>query len=324
MGRVNGDMASMRIAIPSSASVLVKKSKLAVESSSAGFVKRAVRCFEPSPVRSTVMPFAVTFLFLHFSPLAAQTAFSPVLDAGYRQMYNLQFGDAHKTFHEWEGSHPGDPLGPTSDAAAYLFSEFDRLGVLQTQLFVDDEKFKDSAMLTPDPRSKQSFESAVTRSEQLSEMALRVSQRDENAYFAKVLNRGLRSDYLALIEKRYLASLGDMKSGGILAEKLLALDPSCYDAYLAIGVEKYILGLKPAPVRWMLRLYGAQADKDGGISKLQLVAAKGHYLAPFARLLLAVAALRDRDTAQARELLRGLAREFPNNRLYARELARLH
>ena len=103
----------------------------------------------------------------------------------------------------------------------------------------------------------------------------------------------------------------------------MAINPSYYDAYLAVGVENYILGLKPAPVRWLLRVYGAQTDKDLGIEKLRLVAAKGHYLLPFARLLLAVAALRDKNRNQARDLLAGLAREFPHNKLYQRELDRL-
>ncbi len=51
-------------------------------------------------------------------------------------MYNLQFADAHRTFLEWEKSHPSDPIGPASNAAAYLFSEFDRLHVLQSEFFV--------------------------------------------------------------------------------------------------------------------------------------------------------------------------------------------
>jgi hypothetical protein len=239
-------------------------------------------------------------------------------------MYNLQFEEAHKTFSAWGQLHPDDPLGPTSDAAAYLFSELDRLDVLQTELFLDDEKFKQSRKLTPDLATRQAFDQALAKSEQVAEGVLTRSPQDENALLAEIMNRGLRSDYLALIEKRYLASLGYMKSAGILAEKLLAINPSCYDAYLAVGVENYILSLKPAPVRWLLRMYGAQTDKDLGIKKLRLAAEKGHYLLPFARLLLAVAALRDKNRNQARDLLAGLAREFPHNRLYQRELERLH
>jgi hypothetical protein len=69
-----------------------------------------------------------------------------------------------------------------------------------------------------------------------------------------------------------------------------------------------------------LRLAGGETDRKLGIEKLRLAAQKGHYLAPFARLLLAVAALRDHDKERARELLAALAHEFPKNPLYAREL----
>lgn len=245
----------------------------------------------------------------------------PTLEAGYHQMYDLQFVQAHNTFHEWERLHPRDPLAPSSDAAAYLFAEFDRLGVLQSELFVNDEKFKKSAMLTPDPAARQQFENALARSDLLADAILARSPNDSNALFAKTLNLGLRSNYVGLIEKRYLASLGYMKSAGTLSDKLLATDPTRYDAYLATGVENYMLGLNAAPVRWLLRIYGARADKEQGIARLKLTAEKGHFLLPFARLLLAVAALRDRDKNQARELLGGLAREFPDNGLYARELS---
>jgi hypothetical protein len=256
-------------------------------------------------------------------PPSAATAAPPTLETGYHQMYNLQFDGAHKTFHQWERLHPDDPLAPSSDAAAYLFAEFDRLGVLQSELFTDDEKFKKSSKLTPDPAAKREFENALAKSDQLADTILARSPQDSNALFAKTLNLGLRSDYTGLIEKRYFASLSYMKSAGILGDKLLAIDPSCYDAYLATGVENYMLGLNAAPVRWLLKLYGAQADKDAGLRKLTLTAEKGHYLRPFARLLLAVAALRDKDRTQARALLGGLARDYPRNELYARELSRL-
>jgi hypothetical protein len=134
---------------------------------------------------------------------------------------------------------------------------------------------------------------------------------------------GLRGDYMALVEKRNFAALSTIKSARATAERLLSQDPSYYDAYLAIGVENYLLGLNPAPVRWLLRIGGAQTDKDQGIAKLRLTAEKGHYLAPYARLLLAVAALRDHDHMEARRLLSGLADEFPQNPLYRQELSRI-
>ncbi len=245
------------------------------------------------------------------------------LDLGYRQMYNLEFPSAHQTFTGWERANPDDPMGPVSNAAAYLFAEFDRLHILQGEFFVHDDKFKRLPKLAPDPAAKQSFQDEIARARQLSSRILEHNPGDKDALFVSVLALGLRADYDALIEKKYLDSLSGMKEGRTLAEKLLSIDPGYYDAYLAVGVENYMLSLKPAPVRWILQMGGLQTDEQRGIEKLKLTAEKGHYLRPFARLLLAVAALRDKKPAEAREILADLVHQFPKNSLYAEELARL-
>ncbi len=238
-------------------------------------------------------------------------------------MYDLQFERAHQSFHQWEQLHPDDALGPVSDGAAYLFSEFDRMQILQSEFFVDNASFLHIRRLDPDPAVKASFESALARGQSIADGVLKRSPDDENALLATVLRLGLHADYLALVEKRYLTSLGEVKEGRELAGKLLAAHPQCYDAYLAIGVENYLLSLKPAPIRWLLRLGGAQTDKDVGIANLRLTAGKGRYLMPYARLLLAVAALRDNNRPQAKRTLAWLAGEYPQNRLYREELAKL-
>jgi hypothetical protein len=256
-------------------------------------------------------------------PGAASAQGPATVEAGYRQMYNLDFEGAHQTFQSWEHTYPEDPLGPASNAAAYLFAEFARLHILESELFTDDDKFARRDRLTPDPVIQTAFESELKKAEQMADQNLSHAPGDHRALFAKVLAGGLRGDYTALIEKRNLAALSSMKLSRSMAERLLAEDPSYYDAYLAVGVENYLLGTNPAPVRWLLHLTGAQTDKGDGLTKLQLTAEKGRYLAPFARLLLAVAALRDHDRNKARNLLTGLAQEFPQNPLYRRELDRI-
>jgi len=255
--------------------------------------------------------------------VAAPVPVIPAIDSGYRQMYNLQFNDAHKTFGDWEREHPQDPLGTVSNAAAYLFAEFDRLNILHSEFFVEDSMFRRRPKVAADPSARKAFDAEVARTEQLADALLAHSPRDADALFAKILALGLRADFDALIDRHYMDSLKVMKSSRATAEQLLAIEPSYYDAYLAVGVENYLLSLKPAPVRWFLQWNGAETDRDRGIQNLKLTAEKGHYLAPYARLLLAVAALRNKDKAQARGLLAGLAGEFPQNRLYSVELARL-
>jgi hypothetical protein len=246
-----------------------------------------------------------------------------LLEEGYNDMYNLAFDDAHRCFQDWEHSHPGDPMGPVSDAAAYLYSEFDRLKILQSEFFVDDNAFFRRHTGTPDPIARRDFEAALRRSEQLANTILKQSPDDKTALFATVLGLGLHADYTALIEKRYFASLNEVKQARGKAEQLLARHPDCYDGYLAIGFENYVLSLKAAPLRWFLRMKGAQTDKDTGLASLRLTAKNGHYLKPFAELLLAVAALRDKNQAEAKRLLSHLTAQFPSNQLYRDELKKI-
>jgi hypothetical protein len=104
---------------------------------------------------------------------------------------------------------------------------------------------------------------------------------------------------------------------------LLSTSPQFYDAYVATGIQKYLVGLRPAPVRWMLRLGGIKGDREEGLHDLELGAERGHYLAPFARIVLAVARLRQHNHEDAVQLLVGLRRQFPHNPLFAEEIARL-
>ena len=265
----------------------------------------------------------LTLLCASLACYATDAASPHDLDHGYQQMYNLDFPGAHATFRAYQQAHPQDPMGYVSNAAAYLFSEFNRLHILESDLFIDDHSFDNRSKLTADPAVKTEFEKELATSTDLANKVLARNPQDKDALFAMVMTNGLRGDYAAMIEKRNFASLAYIKAARVQAESLLAIAPTCYDAYLAVGVENYLLGSKPAPMRWALRMTGAQTDKDEGIKRLRLTAEKGHYLAPFARLLLAVAALRDQDRQTARTLLAGLATEFPGNQLYAKELARI-
>jgi hypothetical protein len=240
---------------------------------------------------------------------------------GYRAMYNLQFDEAHGIFAKWRERHPDDPFAYVSDAAAYLFAELDRLRILQAEFFLEDRGFDKN--VKADPEIKQKFEEAVTKGEALAQAALKRSPTDTNALFAMTMAQGLRADYHGLIEKRYLPSVKAMKEGRAYAQRLLQIDPHFGDAYLAIGVENYVLSQKPMPVRWFLKLYGSETDAERGVEHVKLCIEHGRYMKPFARLLLAVVAIREKNFDHARQILHSLAREFPKNPLYAEQANKL-
>ena len=83
------------------------------------------------------------------------------IERGFQSMYNLEFDQAHQDFSTWERLHPDDPLGPVSQAAGYLFAEFARLGILESQLFTNDKNFESRSKLAPDPKVREQFNDAV-------------------------------------------------------------------------------------------------------------------------------------------------------------------
>jgi hypothetical protein len=245
------------------------------------------------------------------------------LDQGFRLLYNLDFDQAHVVFLSWQREHPQDPVGPTAEAAGILFSEFHRLGVLEAQFYEDDKSFLNRDKPNPDSGVRDRFNAALARAQSAAGARLATSPRDRDALFAMTLSSGLQADYAALIEKRNMSSLRYTRDANDWADKLLAVDPDCYDARVATGFSKYIIGSMAAPVRWLLRIGGVSGDKKQGIVELQMTADHGRYLGPFARILLAIAYVRDKDKARARGVLASLRDEFPNNTLFAREIARL-
>ena len=248
---------------------------------------------------------------------------SPSLDRGFHLLYGLDFTAAQQQFTSWQQEHPDDPLGPACEAAGLLFSEFHRLGVLEEQFYEDDRAFETRKKFTPDPSVRDRFDAALELAERRAQTRLNSSPNDPDALFAMALASGLRADYAALIEKRNLASLHFTKQATIWAKRLLAVDPEYYDAHLATGVSQYIIGSMAAPVRWLVRLGGVSGDKQAGIRELETTAQHGRYLAPFARILLAIAYVREKDLAHARQILIALRNDYPENPLFVREIVRL-
>ena len=271
-----------------------------------------------------IFPAAVIYgvLIIRGSCSAEDLKSEPVYSA-WLQMYDLKFDEAHAILKDWQQSHSDDALGPASDAAAYLFAELARLGVLESELFVDDEQFKNRRTFDPDPAVKSSFTQCIADADRLADASLQRSGNDARALFVKTLTHGLRADYAALIEGRGLRALNYTKAGRVYAERLMQADPGAFDAYLGPGVENYLLSLKPVALRLLLRLTGSQVDREKGLRNLESTAQNGYYLEPFAKLLLAVAALRDNQKDRARDILSELHNRFPDNRLYSMELSRL-
>lgn len=248
---------------------------------------------------------------------------APEIDSAFHLLYELKFDEARAGLIAWEKSNPEDPVGPAAEAASHLFEEFYAQGVLTSDFFLDDKRLLGGIKGKPDAARGAAFAAANRRAEDLSKARLRTNPQDANALFALTISTGMQADYASIIQRHQLDSLHHMRAAEDYAHRLLAVAPSAADAYLALGAANYIIGCLPAHTRFFLWFGGVHGDKRGGMKQLGETAERGRFLRPFAKLMLALAELREHEIASARKHFQQLASEFPQNPLFQRELSKI-
>jgi hypothetical protein len=257
--------------------------------------------------------------------LTAGVLNDPDLILGFHLLYELKFDEARKRFTTWEHEHAGQPIGPALEAASSLFEEFYRKGVLTSEFFLDDKRLLGGIEGDPDAALDEQFASAAQRAGELARRRLQNQRLDPEALFALTLIEGMQADDLFLIQKRQIESLHHLREADRDARVLLQIAPDTDDAYVALGAANYIIGCLPAYKRAALWVGGVHGNKALGMEQLSRAAssAHAHYLRPYARLMLALAALREKNADVTRQQLRALVVEFPENSLFAAELAKV-
>ncbi len=246
----------------------------------------------------------------------------PELQSGFHSLYAQNFPEAREKFADWESRNPEEPFGQVAVAASYLFEEFYRQGVLTSDFFLNEKKFLNGIDGKPDPGRMKSFQVAIERAQKLAKQRLAKNARDPEAFFALTLAAGMESNADLILKKHHLESLKRLKEANEHGKELLALQPDANDAYVALGSANYIIGSLSGGKRFMLWFGGIHGDKKLGMEQLGKTIDGGRYLQPFAKILLALAARREKKNPLAQKLLRELSEEFPESPLYAAEYAK--
>ncbi len=245
------------------------------------------------------------------------------IEAAFSRMYNFDFQGAQALVNRHIAADPGDPLSYAVRSSAYLFSELDRLSILESEFFSSDKRIADHKKLEPDPNTRTQLFQAVNDAQSRAEARLASNPNDQEALFAYCITSGVLTDYTALVEKRQIGSLSLVKRAASYAQRLLSVNPKYYDAYLTTGMTQYVIGSLPFFVRWFVKIDNLNPSKEEGMKTVELVANKGHYLRPFAKILLAVANLREKKPTESQKIMAELASEYPENPLFKKELAQL-
>jgi hypothetical protein len=262
--------------------------------------------------------------FARETPDVASPAFTtvPELSAGFDLLYEQKFAEAREAFGNWESRNPDQPFGQVAVAASYLFEELYRQGVLTSDFFLNEKRFLHGIDGKPSAERMSHFREALTKARQLARERQKTDPKDGEALFALTLAAGMESDALSILDKKHLDGLKRMKEANEYAKQLLAQHPDTADAYIAPGIANYIIGSLNPGFRFALWFGGIHGDKKLGMEQVSKTAENGRYLRPFAKIMLALAARREKQNVLAQKLLRELSAQYPDNELFASEYAK--
>ncbi|HXZ13845.1 MAG TPA: hypothetical protein VEG64_15790 [Candidatus Sulfotelmatobacter sp.] len=246
-----------------------------------------------------------------------------LLENGFTHLYELKFTQARQEFLAYQKARPEDPLGKAAEAASYLFEEFHAKGVLTSAFFLNDDRFLGGIEGSPGENRNQAFVAANHAAREMAKKSVKANPHDPHGLLVLTMTDGLESNYAAMIEKKQLQALSFMRQAESEANALLAVDPDAKDAYVALGMANYVIGCLPGYKKAFLWFGGVHGDRNRGIQQMKSAAEQGHYLRPFAKILLALAYEREHQGEHAHPLLADLCAQFPSNPIFARELALL-
>ena len=246
----------------------------------------------------------------------------PELTAGFRFLYEQKFPEGREKLSAWSAQNPDSPFGYAAQAASYLFEEFYRQNVLTSDFYLNEKKFLHGIAGKPDAEQIKNFEEAIVQTRKSAALRLASKPNDAEAYFALTLAAGMESNADMILKKQHLEALKRLKEANEYAKILLAEQPDAADAYVAMGSANYIVGSLTVGARMMLWFGGIHGDKKLGMAQVGKTADNGRYLKPFAQIMLALAARREKQNALAQKLLLELTEEFPDSPLFAAEYAK--
>jgi tetratricopeptide (TPR) repeat protein len=243
---------------------------------------------------------------------------------GHNHYFNLEYEQAVANYRQALEINADDPNTYNHVATAILFKELNRLGMLETSAFKEDNQFLEREKPQPDPKVAEEFRKYLFEGRTRAEAILEKEPRDRMAWFALAQNYGLQANYQFMIEKSYVAALRNGQRARGFSNKLRKHYPEFTDGYLVAGVQEYVVGSLPWAIRALIALGGVRGSKQQGEEWVTMVADRGELVRTEARVLLTLLYRRERRPLQAAELLEGLIAEFPRNYVLRLELAAMY
>lgn len=249
---------------------------------------------------------------------ASTVAAEPLTRSGFERYYSLEYDKAIRDFEKVQQLHPDDPFATNHLLNAVLFRELYRTGALDTSLY-SNNSFLTKKQFPIDPKARAEIRRLTEHALEQAERRLRRDPNDVEALYCRGVTRGLRSTYLGLVEKAWIAALRSAVGARNDHERVLALSPGYTDAKTIVGVHNYIAGSLSWTMKVAASLVGLGGSKSKGIQYLYEAANAGGESSVDATVALALFLRREQRYDESLKLLRRLVADHPRNFLFAAE-----
>lgn len=244
-----------------------------------------------------------TILF-GYSILAQNFDFDSRVNEGIKQIYNIKFTDAEKTFRSVMTDYPKHPAG------RFFLAMIDWWKIM---LDPDNESY--------DEKFFQKIEDVIYQCDQI----LKKNPKDIDALFFKGGSIGFRGRLRAFRES-WLKAADDGREALPIVEEAAALDPDNMDVQLGFGIYNYYADVIPNeyPMIKPLMIFFPNGDKEKGIQQLKNTAANGKFAKYEARYFLMTLYYRyENNSAAAEDYAKLLNDDFPDNPAFERWRGRI-
>jgi len=247
----------------------------------------------------------------------------PLVRQGYERFYNLDYDGALRFFNQVSQQHPQEPMAWNYVLMATVFRELYHQDLLDTTYYAHDSFLSTKRSVDVPQATRDQINSLTEKVIGMCDARISSNPNDKNAFFARGYARGMHSAFITLVDHSFAAAARQGYQARNDSEAAVKIDPQYADAKMAIGIQQFAVASLPRFVRLMVGIMGVGGSKEKGLDMLRESAAHGVITGIESRTTLSLFLRHDGRYAEALQVQRGLAEQYPHDYLFQLEVANL-
>ncbi|HEX4036615.1 MAG TPA: hypothetical protein VHX37_01040 [Acidobacteriaceae bacterium] len=247
----------------------------------------------------------------------------PEVREAFQKFYEMDYANALPMFEAIQREHPTDPLATGYVLDTALFSELNRLDLLDTTFYANDGFLTTKRGVVEDPKVRDRIKSLGGEAIDQANAELRTNPNNVDALFARGWARSLLAVYSGLVERSFSSGLRQALGARSDCDRVLQLDPRYTDAELVVGVDEYLVGALPLAFKIVIGFVGIHGTKGEGLALLHDDAEHGVLTRVEASTAMMLFLRREGRYQEAIQITRAMADAYPHDYLFHLEEANL-